>query len=61
MKILDGVDDIAIHSFTDKDVVRHKLVQKIILAYEKYENKQRAEKDMARKNKSTKTFAGDKK
>lgn len=61
VKILDGVDDIAIHSFTDKDVVRHKLVQKIILAYEKYENKQRAEKDMAKKSRQNKASAGDKK
>lgn len=37
VKVLDGIDDIAIHQFTEKDVVRHKLVQKIILAYEKYE------------------------
>ena len=36
-KILDGIDDIAIHHFTERDVVRHKLVQKIILAYEKFE------------------------
>ncbi len=42
IKILDGVEDIAIHRFTEKDVVRHKLVQRIILAYEKYE-KSRAE------------------
>ena len=48
VKILDGVEDIAIHSFSDKDVVRHKLVQKIILAYEKYENKQRADAEKAR-------------
>ena len=33
-KILAGIDDIAIHRFTDRDVVRHRLVQKIILAYE---------------------------
>jgi chromosome segregation protein len=39
VKILDGVEDIVIHSFTDRDVVRHKLVQRIILAYEKYEKK----------------------
>ena len=38
VKILGGVDDIVIHHFTDRDVVRHKLVQKIILAYQKYEN-----------------------
>ena len=37
VKILDGIEDIALHHFTEKDVVRHKLVQKIILAYEKYE------------------------
>jgi phosphate starvation-inducible PhoH-like protein len=37
VKILDGIEDIAIHCFTDRDVVRHKLVQKIILAYEKYD------------------------
>lgn len=43
--ILDGVEDIAIHAFTDKDVVRHKLVQRIILAYERYESKQRAEQE----------------
>ena len=33
--ILDGIDGIAIFHFTHKDVVRHPLVQKIILAYEK--------------------------
>lgn len=37
VKILDGIEDIAIHNFTERDVVRHKLVQKIILAYDKFE------------------------
>ena len=32
VKILEGIEDIAIHQFTEKDVVRHKLVQRIILA-----------------------------
>ena len=36
MKILKGIDDIDIHRFTKKDVVRHKLVQDIIKAYEKF-------------------------
>lgn len=36
IKILDGIDDIKIHKFTEKDVVRHKLVQDIIAAYEKH-------------------------
>ncbi len=40
VKILGGIEDIAIHTFTDRDVVRHRLVQKIILAYDKYERKQ---------------------
>lgn len=38
MKVLKNIDDIAIHRFTEKDVVRHKLVQEIIGAYEKYQN-----------------------
>lgn len=36
MHVLKDVEDIAIDRFTDKDVVRHKLVQDIIQAYEKY-------------------------
>ena len=40
VKILAGIPDIDIHYFTDRDVVRHKLVQKIILAYERYEREQ---------------------
>ncbi|MGN0584225.1 MAG: PhoH family protein [Ruminococcus sp.] len=36
MKVLRRVDDIFIQEFTNKDVVRHKLVQDIIRAYEKY-------------------------
>ena len=37
MRILKGIDDIAINVFTEKDVVRHRLVQDIIRAYEKQE------------------------
>jgi fatty acid-binding protein DegV len=33
------LDDIEIHKFSQKDVVRHRLVQDIIRAYEKYEEK----------------------
>lgn len=36
VKVLRGIDDIYIHKFTEKDVVRHRLVQDIIKAYEKY-------------------------
>ena len=38
MKVLRNVDDISIQQFTDKDVVRHRLVQDIIKAYVKYHN-----------------------
>ena len=36
-KILKNIDDIKTIHFSEKDVVRHKLVQDIIKAYEKYE------------------------
>lgn len=36
IKVLKGIDDIAIHKFSEKDVVRHRLVQDIIKAYEKF-------------------------
>lgn len=36
IRILKGIDDIGIHRFSEKDVVRHKLVQDIIKAYEKF-------------------------
>ena len=35
VRVLRGVEDIAIFKFTEKDVVRHKLVQDIIRAYER--------------------------
>ncbi|MBE6844294.1 MAG: PhoH family protein [Ruminococcus sp.] len=41
MKVLRNVDDIYIHKFNEKDVVRHKLVQDIVRAYEKYNNERR--------------------
>lgn len=41
MKVLRNVDDIYIHKFNEKDVVRHKLVQDIVKAYEKYNNEKR--------------------
>lgn len=41
MRILRNIDDIAQVRFTDKDVVRHRLVQDIIKAYEKNEESRR--------------------
>ncbi|MBR2927075.1 MAG: PhoH family protein [Clostridia bacterium] len=37
VKILTGIEDIGIHYFSERDVVRHRLVQQIIKAYEKYD------------------------
>ncbi|MBS6445443.1 MAG: PhoH family protein [Ruminococcus sp.] len=38
LHVLKDVEDISIQKFSEKDVVRHKLVQDIIKAYEKYSN-----------------------
>ncbi len=56
VKILSGIEDIEIHSFTERDVVRHKLVQKIILAYEKYD-RERREKFNSQKSDNKKHYA----
>ena len=40
-QILRNIDDIGIHEFTERDVVRHRLVQKIIMAYDKYDREKR--------------------
>ena len=42
MRVLEGVEDIAICRLTGADVVRHVLVQRIIAAYEKYDGKKHA-------------------
>ena len=42
VKVLKNIDDISINRFSEKDVVRHKLVQDIIKAYEKYNEGRKA-------------------
>lgn len=39
MRVLEGIDDIAICRLSGADVVRHQLVQKIIEAYEEFDKK----------------------
>ena len=39
-KVLHGIEDIAFCNLTNKDVVRHPLVQKIVKAYDDYESRQ---------------------
>lgn len=53
MKILRDIDGIAIHEFTERDVVRHKLVQRIILAYEKYEREKKLKSEKFRVKKDS--------
>ncbi|MGB1276764.1 MAG: PhoH family protein [Nannocystaceae bacterium] len=43
LKVLRGIDEIAVNRFTAADVMRHALVQKIILAYD-HEQQRRAER-----------------
>ena len=42
--VLDGVDDIAFCHLTNHDVVRHRLVGRIVAAYDRYESTQPREK-----------------
>jgi phosphate starvation-inducible PhoH-like protein len=42
IKVLSKVDGIAFAKLTNKDVVRHPLVQKIVKAYESYEEKRKS-------------------
>lgn len=43
-KVLNGIEDIAFSTLTGADVVRHPLVQKIVTAYEAYEERAAAKK-----------------
>ncbi len=49
MKVLKGVEDVAICQFSHKDVVRHQLVQRIIAAYDKYEQARVKERQGAKR------------
>ena len=60
MKILRGIDDIAIHEFNERDVVRHRLVQKIVIAYDKYERENRVREEEKREEKKFKIVKRDK-
>ena len=50
-KVLAGIEDISIFEFSERDVVRHRLVRKIIGAYEKYERSQLSKKFKGEKKK----------
>lgn len=44
-RVLDGVEGVGVYEFTDRDVVRHPLVRRIINAYDKYEREAREQKE----------------
>ena len=48
VKVLHKIDDIAFVRLSDKDIVRHPLVQKIVQAYERYETRNK-ERERVRK------------
>ena len=45
LRVLKNVDDIAQNRFSDKDVVRHRLVQDIVKAYESYNGQNAAKRN----------------
>jgi phosphate starvation-inducible PhoH-like protein len=48
-KILGAIEGIKIVYFSEKDVVRHRLVKKIVRAYDKYERKRAGKKEPDKK------------
>ena len=49
-KILKNIEDISFCTFTEKDVVRHPLVQQIIKAYAKYDEEQEKRRNKRKSN-----------
>lgn len=50
VKVLSKIDDIAFCNLTSKDVVRHPLVQKIVKAYDTYEQREQKKTNRNQKN-----------
>lgn len=51
LKVLNKIDDIGFSYLTSQDVVRHPLVQKIVKAYDSYEEKQKRYEDISKNKK----------
>ncbi|NEA38992.1 PhoH family protein [Streptomyces sp. SID11385] len=49
-EILEGVDDVSFSRLSSQDVVRHKLVGRIVDAYEKYDHAHEREQDQGRRH-----------
>ncbi len=52
LRVLKNVEDVFVCRLSDTDVVRHPLVQKIVKAYDDYENKQKVRKQHTNDNKT---------
>ncbi|NLJ97459.1 MAG: PhoH family protein [Clostridiales bacterium] len=52
LKVLSKIDDIGFSYLTNQDVVRHPLVQKIVKAYDVYEQKKKRYDDLSKNKKS---------
>ncbi len=57
-QILKNIEDIGIHEFNQRDVVRHRLVQKIIMAYEKYDHERAVRANEQREHKKYRPARG---
>ena len=55
LRILKGVKGIAFIELNQKDIVRHKLVTRIVEAYDKYEKEQKAERERKKEETIAKT------
>ena len=47
VRVLSGIEEIGFSYLTSSDVVRHPLVQKIVMAYDNYEKRQQRGKNTA--------------
>ena len=54
LKVLKNVDDIGVCQMTSDDVVRHPLIQKIVEAYDRYEESRKASKKTDKRTRNTK-------
>ena len=57
MKVVGAIDGISFVYFDDRDVVRHKLVQQIVKAYEAFSNGNGGASAMTRRSRSSRSVA----
>ena len=56
LDILDGVEGLSIIRMTKKDIVRHKLVTRIVDAYDRYEQTHKEVKRISKKDNNEQSF-----